>query len=64
MRPNPDLLHHKLAAAVSKVHRDVEEDSVADLAVVWVLVAVAVKSMSPTFVTTLLIPSFLALHWA
>ena len=58
MRPNPDLLLHKLDAAASKVALQVVEDLAVDLAAAWVLEAEAVKSISPTFVTTYPIPSF------
>ena len=58
MRPNPDLQLHKLDVAVSKVVPQVVEDLAVDLAAAWVLEAEAVKSISPTFVTTHPIPSF------
>ena len=57
MRPNLDLLVHQqvVPAGATKEDPDVVV-SVADLAVVWapevVLVVAAVKSMSPTFVTS------------
>lgn len=55
MRPNPDSLLHKPDVVILMVHQDVE-DLVVDLAAVWVeVVAEAVKSISPTFVTTILI---------
>jgi hypothetical protein len=62
VRPNLDSqVHLPVAAAVLKVHQDAA-DSVADLAVAWVLVVVAVKSTSPTFVPSS--PFFLGSLWA
>ncbi len=54
MRPSLDLLHlQEVLAAVMKVAQAVVDLAV-DLAAVWEqeLVVVAVKSMSPTFVTS------------
>jgi hypothetical protein len=56
VKPNPDsLAHQQEVAAVTMVVQAVE-DSVADSGVAWaaLLVVVAVKSTSPTFVTSLL----------
>jgi len=53
VRPNLDLLHHQeVLAAVTKVAQAVV-DLAEDLAAAWEqeLVVVAVKSMSPTFLT-------------
>ncbi len=54
VRPNLDLRHHQeVLAAVTKLAQAVV-DLAEDLAAVWEqeLVVVAVKSMSPTFVTS------------
>ncbi len=61
MRPSLDsLVHQLLVVAVTMVVPDAAV-SVADLAVVWELVVVAVKSTSPTFVLSS--PSFLLSFW-
>jgi hypothetical protein len=54
VKPNPDLLvHQQQDAADTKVLRDAADSEAADSVVVWEqVVAVAVKSMSPTFVTS------------
>jgi len=51
VRLNLDSRAHKLAAVATMVEDVV--GSVADLAAAWVLVAVVVKSTSPTFVISL-----------
>jgi hypothetical protein len=56
VRPNPDSLAHQQEAAAVTMVVQVVEDLVVDSEVAWavVVVAVAVKSTSPTFVTSLL----------
>ena len=57
MRPNPDSLAHQQEAAAVTMVVQVVEDLVVDSDVAWavvVVVVVAVKSTSPTFVTSLL----------
>ena len=58
MRPNPDSLAHQQEVAAVTMVVQVVEDLVVDSEVAWavvvVVVVVAVKSTSPTFVTSLL----------
>jgi hypothetical protein len=66
VRPNPDSLAHQQEAAAVTMEVQVVEDLVVDSEVAWAaaVVVVAVKSTSPTFVTSLLflwqlLPSFM-----
>lgn len=55
MRPNPDSLAHQQEVAAVTMVVQVVEDLVVDSEVAWaVVVVVAVKSTSPTFVASLL----------
>ncbi len=54
MRPNQDSLNlpEELAVDTKAVHQEAVVASVVDFKVVWEEVVEAVKSMSPTFVTS------------
>jgi hypothetical protein len=55
VRPNPDSLAHQQEVAAVTMVVQVVEDLVVDSEVAWaVAVVAAVKSTSPTFVTSLL----------